>query len=78
MGILSARAPIGVFLWVYALVCAGGAYKTWRYSLGKDSVLFLEILCCVEGGLRNLWKKSHRRVAFEVLELAMAWKIVSV
>ena len=44
----------------------------------QDSVLFLEILCCVEGGLRNLWKKSHRRVAFEVLELAMAWKILSV
>ena len=79
MGILSARTSIGVSLWVYPLVCANGAYhKTWRYSLRKDSVLFLEILCCVEGGLRNLWKKSHRRVAFEVLEQAMAWKIVSV
>ena len=31
MGILFARAPIGVFLWAYPLVCAGGAYdKTWR------------------------------------------------
>ena len=79
MGILSARAPIVVFLWVYPLVCACGAYhKIWRYSLRKNSVLFLETLCCVEGGLRNLWKKSHRRVAFEVLELAMAWKVVSV
>ena len=46
----------------------------------QGSVLYmlLEILCCVEGGLRNLWKESHRRVAFEVLELVMTWKIVSV
>ena len=75
MGILFARAPIGVFLWAYPLVCAR---QNMAVLSAQGSVLLLEILCCVEGGLRNLRKKSLRRVAFEVLELAMAWKIVSV
>ena len=41
MGILSARAPIVVFLWVYPLVCAGGSYhKTWRYSVTSEKGSF--------------------------------------
>ena len=30
----------------------------------QGSVLLLEILCCVEGGLRNLWKKSQNEGSF--------------
>ena len=56
MGILFARAPIGVFLWAYPLVCAGGRTTKHGGLSAQGSVLYmlLEILCCVEGGLRNL------------------------
>ena len=79
MGIVFARAPIGVFLWAYPLVCAGGAYdKTLRYSLPKVRCCCLKYCVVSKEGYVNYGKSHKMRVAFEVLELAMTWKIVSV
>ena len=32
MGILSARARLGVFFWVYPLVCTGAAYHIMKHG----------------------------------------------
>ena len=64
MGILCARARLGVT--VLMGVCAGvrrrGVPYYWKCKIAvlfaRGFVLFLEIIVfCVEGVLRNLWKK---------------------
>ena len=61
--------------WCVFMGVSAGAGVRWRgvpqnmavlsaQSYAQGSVLLLEILCCVEGGLRNLWKKSQNEGSF--------------